>query len=206
MIKVLIISKTRMYNAVCVGAMLDDGRCIRLLAKDGSHFSNSSKVEVGEFWNLEYVAKAETKAPHVEDVLVSKAQFTGDRCEDLYAYIVKRAIIWTDPSDNLFEGCIRWTHSGSGFISVETGVPGQSVGFFLSKQPLTFRDDYYQFPVAEWFHAARKLKYVGVEPAVTIIPSGTLIRVSLARWWRPMDVNIEERCYGQLSGWYPNPK
>ena len=39
---------------------------------------------------------------------------------------------------------------------------------------------------------------------IKVIPAGTLVRVSLARWWRPEDSepNFEERCYLQLSGWY----
>jgi hypothetical protein len=47
----------------------------------------------------------------------------------------------------------------------------------------------------------RSLPYVGFEEAAEIIPAGTLVRVSLARWW---DTNgtTEERCSLQLSGWY----
>lgn len=49
-----------------------------------------------------------------------------------------------------------------------------------------------------------RIPYVGFEPAVDLIPKGTLVRVSLARWWRPHDSppDMEERCYLQLSGWY----
>ena len=45
-------------------------------------------------------------------------------------------------------------------------------------------------------------KYVGLQPTEDIIPKGTLLRVSLARWWSPNDVEVENRCYLQLSGWY----
>ena len=50
----------------------------------------------------------------------------------------------------------------------------------------------------------RGLKYVGEESPIKVIPAGTLVRLSLARWWRPEDSepNFEERCYLQLSGWY----
>ena len=50
----------------------------------------------------------------------------------------------------------------------------------------------------------RGLKYVGEESPIKVIPAGTLVRVSLARWWRPEDSepNFEKRCYLQLSGWY----
>ena len=35
-----------------------------------------------------------------------------------------------------------------------------------------------------------------------IIPKGKIIRLSLAKWWKPEDSDIELRCYLQLSGWY----
>jgi ATP-dependent DNA helicase RecQ len=36
-----------------------------------------------------------------------------------------------------------------------------------------------------------------------VIPAGTLLRVSLAHWWRPAEKpEEEERCYVQLSGWF----
>ena len=40
-----------------------------------------------------------------------------------------------------------------------------------------------------------------------MIPAGTLVRVSLAHWWRPEDDHTGElRCYVQLSGWFlPRP-
>ena len=43
---------------------------------------------------------------------------------------------------------------------------------------------------------------MGFAPKINKIPAGTLIRISLARWWKPDDVDIEHRCYLQLSGWY----
>jgi hypothetical protein len=53
-------------------------------------------------------------------------------------------------------------------------------------------------------HDHRHLSYVGVQDAVDVITAGQLVRVSLARWWRPenADPDFEERCYAQLSGWY----
>ena len=49
--------------------------------------------------------------------------------------------------------------------------------------------------------ARYNIPYVGCAEAIDLIPAGTLVRVSLARWWRPEGMN-EERCYLQLSGWY----
>jgi len=45
------------------------------------------------------------------------------------------------------------------------------------------------------------VRYVGIIEPIKIIPKGTLIRFSLARWWKK-DESSEEVCYLQLSGWY----
>ncbi len=47
-----------------------------------------------------------------------------------------------------------------------------------------------------------RFPYVGFESKVDRIPAGTLMRMSLARWWKPEDSDMNERCYLQLSGWY----
>src|SRR5262249_30308746 len=49
----------------------------------------------------------------------------------------------------------------------------------------------------------RTLTFVGFQEPLEVIPAGTLLRVSLAHWWRPKDKPEEElRCYVQLSGWF----
>lgn len=46
-------------------------------------------------------------------------------------------------------------------------------------------------------------RYVGVDKEIPKINAGTLVRVSLARWWsEDPDANGEPRCYLQISGWY----
>ncbi len=45
------------------------------------------------------------------------------------------------------------------------------------------------------------IPFVGLQEPIDEIPAGTLLRVSLARWWSPNE-NTEERCYLQLSGYY----
>ena len=46
------------------------------------------------------------------------------------------------------------------------------------------------------------IPYVGVEPPPEIIPVGSLVRLSLARWWKPEEKEEDKKCYLQLSGWY----
>jgi hypothetical protein len=100
----------------------------------------------------------------------------------------------------LFDGTIRFTGEGSGYISDRAGVPGHSVAFWAPDMDLAFQahEGYYYF--GEGQDIAR-FKYVGFATPVETIPARTLVRVSLARWWAP-DEEGEERCYCQLSGWF----
>ena len=50
------------------------------------------------------------------------------------------------------------------------------------------------------FH--QRLVFKGYEPMIGVIPAGTICRISLSKWWKPKDIDIEMRCYLQLSGWY----
>jgi len=122
-----------------------------------------------------------------------------------YEYLkVKLKIkIWKGSSDVLFDGNLQWTSGGSGYISENGGIPTSSVGFWIPDKDLTRKDFNdkvrYSYPL-RW----RNISYVGFQNPVDLIPAGTLVRVSLARWWSPND--NEERCYLQLSGWYGLPE
>lgn len=47
----------------------------------------------------------------------------------------------------------------------------------------------------------RSIKFKGFEEPVDVIPAGTLLRVSLARWVS-FNEGEEPKCWLQLSGWY----
>ena len=50
------------------------------------------------------------------------------------------------------------------------------------------------------------IPYVGYEAPVLVIPAGSLVRVSLARWWhKPNAPDEGETCSLQLSGWFGLP-
>lgn len=98
---------------------------------------------------------------------------------------------------------MKFTGSGNGFISKSGGVPGYSTWFWLPDKALTLCSDskHYEYPA---MFGGRGLSYVGEPDPVQIIPAHSLVRVSLARWWKQTDADadFEERCYLQLSGWY----
>lgn len=202
----VIVSKTKMNHGVCVGAILYDGTGIRLLDVNGNNQPFNTEYNIGQIWDLTYRKRANNTPPHNEDVLVSKSKFIKN---DINLLTTLRKIInispWIGEPDNLFDRLIHWTGSGSGYICQRTGIPEQSVGFYISDDDINALDDkHYGFANPNPFAPVKKIAYVGMQPMITVIPRGTLIRVSLARWWKPENVEIEERCYVQLSGWYLN--
>lgn len=43
--------------------------------------------------------------------------------------------------------------------------------------------------------------YVGFQNEIDTITTGSLVRLSLARWWTKNN-SVDKRCYLQLSGWF----
>ena len=106
----------------------------------------------------------------------------------------------------LFERLLQSTGTGTGalYISNQNGVPPYSTTFWRPNKPLSSNRAYdkvrYHYSTENGFYA---LTFVGIQEAVETISEGTLLRVSLARWWCPEETpDVEERCYMQLSGWF----
>jgi len=207
---VIIVSKTRMSSAACVGGVLANGKFVRLLNSDGYNQDSDTELKIGDVWTIEFEERNEKKPPHIEDVLVSSMtfKFSFDSISKMITYLKEKlkVKIWRGSTEVLFDGKIQWTNGGSGYISETGGIPENSVGFWIPDQDL-LRKDYnekvrYSYPI-RW----RNISYVGYQDPVDKIPANSLVRVSLARWWSPNEED-EERCYLQLSGWYdlPEPK
>jgi hypothetical protein len=202
--KVLIVARTRMSGEkVCIGALSEEGESLRLLnAACTSDLAYNSPYKVGEWWRIACELCGSSRPPHVEDVAVSNALKIGDE-RDLRKYLTTQTKSWQGKIETLFDGKIRFTNNGAGFIS-EADVPRYATGFWLPSSPLNLetnvRGNSGYYPVHDYKH----LSYVGTQNAVPQINAGQLVRVSLARWWKPRnaDPSLEERCYAQLSGWY----
>ncbi|PHQ29390.1 dual OB domain-containing protein [Leeuwenhoekiella nanhaiensis] len=207
---VIIVSKTHMSNAACVGGILANGRFVRLLNSDGYNQDSDTDLEVGDVFTITFSERTDKRPPHVEDILVYSLEhkFSFPSIEKMVDYLtVKLKVrIWKGSPDILFDGKLNWTNSGSGYINEENGICKNSVGFWISDRDLTKKIFYdktrYNYPNTNGW---RSLPFVGYGNAVENIPAGTLMRVSLARWW---DTNgtTEERCSLQLSGWYGLPE
>lgn len=204
--RALIVGKTHMNNAICVGGLLlDTSRSIRLLTSGGHNQSKDTDYDVGQVWDIDFENRSEVKPPHVEDVIVNHGRLLG-RQANLTSYLRQHATTWRGGPDKLFDGLVRATNSGSGYISHRTGVPDKSTGYWIPDRALqlnAFTDGdsqklRYAYPAAT---GIRFISYKGVAPSISTIPAGTLVRVSLARWWTQPGAD-EERCFLQLSGWF----
>lgn len=202
---VLILSKTQMNNnQVCVGGLTMKGRYVRLLDENGSNQPENTDLNPKQAWEIEFVERTNNTPPHIEDILIQSRTRKGSLKDEITIkdFIEKRNIpIWKGHPDELFDKLIQWTQSGSGYIDKNGGVPDHSVGFWISDKDLN-RKDYsgirYQYPSSNGW---RSMKFKGMEEPVDIIPAGTLIRVSLARWVS-FNEGEEPKCWLQLSGWY----
>lgn len=219
--EVTIVSKTRMANGVCVGGVLESGQFVRLLKFNGYNQDSDTCYNIGQVYEIEYKSRSGIKPPHVEDILVTNSSFKS--CilnKDLATYLkdLLKVNIWEGSISNIFQGKIQWTNGGSGYISENSDIPDNSVGFWISDQDLKLK--YYENKARYNYPPQRKkitingnlmkngplqyrnIPFVGFQDPIECIEVGTLIRLSLARWWSPGDT--EERCYLQLSGWYDN--
>ena len=204
---VFIVSKTKMKNLVCVGAVSQDGRYVRMLTENGRNQDKDTQFDIGDVWAIEHKERENIIPPHIEDVLVGNMtyKFTTPTIEKMVLFLEKRLKIKiiNGGLSQLYDGLLRWTNGGSGYISKRVGVPSNSVGFWVLDKDLT-RTEFkgkikYEYPNSLGY---KRITYVGTQESIDVIPEGTLVRVSLARWWSPQNSNIEERCYLQLSGWY----
>ena len=205
--RVLIVARTHMKNGACIGGLvLSTNRSVRLLSQDGSNLQTSTTFNVGEVWELEFNKPDRIESPHIEDVFVTGQRLIGKQ-SNLREALMQRVRPWRGSPEQLYDGLlvIKCT---TGYVCRSNGVPNCSTGYWLPDKQLTlvYRGDklYYKYPFgdeADWYNEALAIKYVGYADPIPRIPAHTLVRVSLARWFRPQGVS-ESKCYLQISGWY----
>ncbi len=205
--EVLIVSKTHMSNAACVGGLvLENNRYVRLLNGENYNQPADTEFDVGDIWSINFVNKAHIYLPHIEDVVISNKSFIR-RVDDMPTFIHSRNIIdWNGHIDNLFNGLLNWTNSGTGYIPAGGQMPTKSVGFWIADKDLirvTFDNNKTKFRYPNGANY-RNISYVGYQETLATIPAGTILRVSLSRIFPPdnSDINAPKGFYLQLSGWY----
>lgn len=202
--EVLVVARTRMSGAkVCIGALSKDGASLRLMnSACASELAQQSPYKIGEWWRVTYAPCGNQRPPHLEDVAVSARERIGEQ-DNMSSYLLSKTKPWKGKIDVLFDGKISFTKNGAGYIS-PSAVPAHATGFWVPSTALDLETDAQEklgyYPLNDHRH----LSYVGTQDALPRIKAGQLVRVSLARWWKPRDADpsFEERCYVQLSGWY----
>jgi hypothetical protein len=201
--EVLILSKTEFGNNVCVGGVvISTNQYVRLLNPGGWYQHADTDFDIGDIWNISFISNSELKEPHNEDVIIHSKSYVR-KIDNLTDFVLKSKMpIWKGHIDNIFENKLNWAKSGAGYLSANHhNYPTHSVGFWISDKSLYFENDHYIYPTGN-ISSNRKLKYKGLSTSINPIPANTLIRVSLAKWWKPENSDVENRCYAQLSGWY----
>lgn len=201
---VLIVSRTRMKGGnVCIGGFdIDSKESVRLLTSNGSNQPGSAPYRVGEIWDINYLPRSTVTAPHIEDVLVQSGTFYSTLAStDLQNFILQNCNVYNGSIDKLFDGALHTPTGHAAYIDSQN-VPNHSVCFWRSDIDLLHfqafekhKYRYYNFDYDACF------SYAGTEPPVDAIPAGTLVRMSLTRWWTPPEA-VSKACYLQLSGWY----
>lgn len=202
---VLIVAKTRMGAEHCCVGGLDLISCqnLRLMQPGHTNHHTSTCFNVGDIYDCQYCPCQTVVPPHVEDVIITQYQLI-QHFDDISQFILQRMPVWQGGPEVLYDGLLCATQAGSGYICAERGIPNQSTGFWIPDKDLVRADINqkvrFRYPNG---NGVRCLSYVGFAPPVAAIPAGSLLRVSLARWWRPADKpDMNDRCYLQLSGWY----
>ncbi|HSG17246.1 MAG TPA: DNA helicase RecQ [Anaerolineae bacterium] len=202
--KVVIVAKTRMGSGACIGAIDFSGQSRRLIAADAEFNETAGmEYEVGDVWQVACRPPDQVIPPHVENIIV------GDKrrqppLDDPLAFVQQHMPPQAGGLEALYEGLIQSTRAGAMYIAERTGVPPYSTAFWAPDQPLRRDDDAkrirYRYPTED---GGRTLTFVGFQEPLAVIPAGTVLRVSLAHWWRPEEMPEGElRCYVQLSGWF----
>lgn len=210
--KILIVSRTRMGSkSRCIGGIDNKGRSYRLLKNQHgdirAHWHVSEPFQIGEEYDMTLSRPSKISPPFKEDVIVRKWKKVSEGT-NVEEYIKKIVTPWSGGPGSVFNGALGSTLNGSLFVS-ESKIPERSTWFWYPDKPLTHYKvrkenwirNYYTYPGN---NKDFRFRYVGEETPIDQIPKGTMVRLSLAYWWKPDDVgdDCEERCYSQLSGWY----
>lgn len=199
--KVLIVSKTKMRNGVCVGGIdIERSDFVRLHTDHGANLPEDAPYKIGEVWEMTLESPWNPRnAPHIEDMMVMEANLISMVPNNLLSSKIQQTgvSITRGSINQTFDGHLKFTINGKGYVN-EDGIPSNSVALWITDSDLIPIEEY-----GKKFYRYQNIKipYVGFQQ-VEIIKSGTLIRLSLANWWAPDDGDCEKRCYLQLSGWY----
>ncbi len=191
---------------ICIGAVgFDEPSSLRLLRENAENQEIQSPYKIGQVWDVEGFPRDEPIPPHVEDFCVTQSSIIRNDVS-IRKFVLQKydKDVIHFPVEKAFNGALVWSANGSGYVA-RNNYPNYSTQFWVTDRPLTrgSGDDicYYSFESQE---RTLRVKFVGMHNLVDLIPAGTIVRLSLARWWSPGPVVIErdQKCFLQLSSWY----
>ncbi len=203
--KVLIVAKSRMKNAVGVIAITQQGNCIRLIqSQKTSSYGEHRGFEVGDVWEIAVTRVHQMIQPHLSDFMVYKRHWLAP-AKDFIGSIERLMHPRKGHPRVIYEGLLKSTSTKSGalYIAAKSGVPSYSTTFWRPDQPLACTKEgarvRFCYPSS---NGGYTLRFVGFQRPLESIPAESLLCVSLAHWWRPKyKLGVESRCYAQLYGW-----
>jgi len=206
-VRVLIVAKTRMGSGACIGAITEKGDSVRLIPFNADpHDGANKEYKVGEIWEVTGEPETSLIPPHNENFVVHKKSrlHTAKETRDLISAIELLMPPKTGHPRMLYEGLLQNTKGGRLHIAKQSDIPPYSTTFWRTDQPLTLdiekQRPRYRYPTEK---GGCTFTFGGFQEPLETIPVDTLLRVSLAHWWRPEDKpELEERCYAQISGWF----
>jgi len=201
--EVVIVGKTRAGKMVCIGALsLKSTTNMRLQNKRFPFWKSDVKFEIGQCYKLTYRVSTDDDNPHhTEDVtVVSNNRIGNMSSEDIVEFIRDKCRI-VESEDPRYVFLYNGADSPMRFDSASIYTPESditrllnSVGFWIC--PFDLRES-----SGSYIGKHLRIKYVGVAPAIPVIKSGTIIRLSTATLWQK-DGCDERRSYLQISGWF----
>ncbi len=205
--RVLIVAKTRMGSGACIGAITEKGESVRLIPYNADpHDGANREYEVGDIWEISAEPEISLIPPHNENFVVHKKSRirTAKDMKDLVSTIELLMPPKIGHPRELYEGLLQNTESGRLHIAKQSGILPYSTTFWRTDQPLPLdiekQKPRYRYPTE---NGGCTFTFGGFQEPLETIPADTLLRVSLAHWWRPEDKpEVEERCYAQISGWF----
>ena len=200
-----------MGGGACIGAITETGESVRLIPFNADpHEGANSEYNVGDIWEIAGEPETSLIPPHNENFVVHKKHrlHTTKNPKDLVSAIELLMPPKIGHPRELYEGLLKTTDSGSLYLPTGGDVLPYSTTFWQTDKELTLEREKkklrYRYPTE---NGDCTLTFVGFQKPVETIPAGTLLRVSLAHWWRPRSTpHVALRCYAQISGWFLEEK
>jgi hypothetical protein len=205
-----------MSNNVCVGCVVisdeNIGMNLRLLTLNGYNQPIDSPFQIGQIYEINYMRKNDTIAPHTEDVFLVDWKYIRDKKHDIKWIdgLLKCNIkINQENLETVFDN--KLTSVVNSLCVDPKNSSDHSVSFWCTDSELTLSNDgnkvYYLYPrflsVNDINYSySIKIPYVGFEEPIERIPEKSLCRLSLSRPYSSDKLKYPPKCFLQLSGWY----